>query len=205
MFMQALTATTCVVVFGFASAVSAHAVERQSVRTPTTTTTTTPDDNIERGSFGYELLGGSIGLTFGAGITYAVVAHHISSCSPSGHVMSPCEFEGMAAMMTHVFLTTPLLVVGGVIVGGNATGSNGRFFSTWGGAVLGMLAGFLLTAPLANDDASYETRLATIPVIGLTTVGGAVLFYRNSATAPRVSLAPANSGDGAMLTLRGLL
>lgn len=200
---RSLGAMLCVAFFTITNAASAHALEQQSPHAPVATTPPATEDNIERGSAGYELLGGGIGLLLGAGVTYATVAQQ-GDCGPGGHgAPSPCAMEGLAAMMTHIFLTTPLLITGGVILGGNATGSNGRFFSTWGGATLGLLAGFLVTAPLANEDASYEARLATIPLVGLTSTVGAVLFYRNSASAPRVTAAPTLNGRGAMFTLSG--
>lgn len=203
--MNPILPALCIGAFTFCivNPASAHAIEEPVSTTPGGATTV--EDNIDRGSLGYELLGGSIGLLVGAGVTYAAVASQ-GTCGPGGHgAPSPCAMESLAAMMTHIFLTTPLLITGGVILGGNATGSNGRFFSTWGGATLGLLAGFLVTAPLANEDASYEARLATIPLVGLTAVGGAVLFYRNSASAPRISAAPTLDGRGAMFTISGAM
>lgn len=160
-----------------------------------------PEDAVELGSFGYEFLAGSLGVALGAGITYATATQQ-PDCN-GGHVPVPCGRELM--VLLHIAVTTPLLITGGVILGGNATGSNGRFFSTWGGTMIGALAGVLVTAPLTNENTSHEARLVSLPVIGLSAVGGGVLFYRNSASAPRMAVVPTLDGRGAMFNLQGAL
>jgi hypothetical protein len=183
---------------------TAQAIER---RTPPiaadalASTTATTSNAINRGNLGFEILGGSIGLAVGAGAIVAVLAEAKSAeDTDSG---SDCGLDCAVDLLGLGLGLAPLLITGGVVAAGAVTGSNGTFFATWGGTFLGMWIGGLLSLPFTRGASSDTARTASFSLAGAGGLAGAVLFYRFSASAPRVTLAPTINGQGAMFTLSG--
>lgn len=199
-----LALTAALALVATSNRASAHAIEqRPPAHTPEQTAAPTEEPAIERGNLSYELVGGAIGVSLGAALTYVLITGPSQGGCSGAHV--PCLSDSQAFGLLFGLGVTPLLAVAGVTIAGNASGANGRFFATWGGAMAGAGAGLILGGAMTQNLSSGGKQAVIFPLTAATTLAGALFFYRNSSRAIQASAAPTLNGRGGVFVVSGTM